>query len=112
MLSLVSNAQQPLDFRLLHSIADSNKGNVKSLDGVTYQGSIAIGNFTKRVPDNRAVTRFSAEVREMTRIHDGLVESQNIEGDSPRLEQRDHGLKFTATANQKASWILPLVRDD
>ena len=59
MLSLVSNAQQPLDFRLLHPIGDCNKGNVKSLDGVTYQGSIVIGNFTKRVPDNRAVTRLS-----------------------------------------------------
>ena len=63
------------------------------------------------IPDDCAVARTTLEVGELVWVQSSLVEAENIERDSPRLEERDHGLEFAAAAHQEASGIFPLLRD-
>ena len=65
----------------------------------------------RSIPNDYTVARTTLEVGELIWIQEHVVEAENIERDSPRLEERDHGLKFAAAAYQETSRIFPLLRD-
>jgi hypothetical protein len=109
---LVANSQELLDDRLPDAISDRDQGYMQLLYGVGHDGLISFRNaLVGNVPQDRAVPRVSGEVAEVIGIHLGLIQPENVEWNSPRLEHRDDGLKLSTSTYQKAARVFPLVGD-
>ncbi len=64
-----------------------------------------------RVPDDRAVTRPPLPVHQIVAIETLLVEAQDVERQTPGLEQRDNDRELAPGFDEAARRVFPLVSD-
>ena len=110
--ALIADAQKLLNRRLLDPVSYGDQRNVQFLHGIGNKApsldEISSGA-SQMIAPYRACPRKS--VNWFGSIDD-LVQPKNIKGNSPGLEQRDHGLKLTTPGYEKAPRILPLLRNN